>query len=208
MRVLMMESVPGAGRALSDHLEAGGDDVARCFPGGGPALGCQAMVPGSACPLDAGTVDVAVAVGPAASGAGEVAAGHAGARCALIHHVPLVVCDPKGDSALAPWATRSCAEGDTEAADDALRQAAAVPLAREADEARAAVRHVLEVRGLDPSVADVTVRRQGPGLSVRIDAGPDTDQATAEVAAVRALEAVRRVATRSHHIDVGLAADG
>ena len=105
MRVLVMESDPYAADKATKQLDSAGHDVERCFERDLGNFPCNALYAGGRCPLDDGTVDVALVV-----------RGHAwpsamplerGAVCAIRAGVPLV---EAGVTVLSPferWATVS-----------------------------------------------------------------------------------------------------
>jgi hypothetical protein len=209
MRVLVLEGDRGAAAAASAELVAAGHEVARCHDGDAP-LPCYGMHDGGQpddqgqatrrCPLDEGSVDVALVARDASRA--PLPGGEDGARCALRRFVPLVVHGDVDRSPYADWATVTT--GPDRSLVDSLEEARRAPLARHADAARRSLRAVLEQHGLDGANADVTVRRMGPDLHVTLRAGAATvvPRAVADMASVRAAGAVRGIDPHPRVIDV------
>jgi hypothetical protein len=108
VKVLVLESEPGAAQVAEQALLEADHTVVRCHPVGLPAFPCIALSDGR-CPLDEPGVDVAVTV------RGHVHPRPApledGAVCALRRAVPLVTA---GRTALNPFAPWSAADVEVE----------------------------------------------------------------------------------------------
>ena len=101
MRALLVESEPGIGRSVSDHLIAAGVDVRRCRPDGAVDYACEGMPTGHGCPLDEAGTDAAVAVRSPAGG--PLTHLEAGVGCALRLGVPVMVVGGTEGAAYLPW---------------------------------------------------------------------------------------------------------
>ena len=98
LNVMVLESERGAAdQAVLDLTEAG-HVVLRCHELGAPAFPCRGVEDQSSCPLRSHAVDVAVTV--RSRPRSQPAPQEDGVRCALMHHVPLVVA---GSAVLDPY---------------------------------------------------------------------------------------------------------
>src|SRR5690242_16358946 len=98
LNVLVVENEPGAADAATAELRTAGHAVLSCHEAGVGAFPCKGVAEPNACPLRSQAVDVALVVR-----AGRRAQPNAledGARCALVHRIPLVVA---GDVVLDPY---------------------------------------------------------------------------------------------------------
>lgn len=203
MRVLVLEAERGAAAGAAAQLEAEGHQVARCHEAGAPAFPCAGMHDGGSCPLESEPVDVALVVrSPECHAVPEASdpAGEDGARCALRHHVPLVVAGAVERSPHTPFAAVV-----TPSADDvgpAVRAAAEAPLPRHIAAATAAFEQALVVHGIDPRGADVDVRRNGGQLLVTLVPPIPLEQAVVDMASVRVVGVVRALDPNPTVIDV------
>lgn len=87
MRIMVTEDVPGAGAAVARQLAGAGHEVVRCHEGGHGGL-CVGLASQETCPLDAGVLDVAVAVRESEP---DLTAQEHGLLCALRRRVPVAV---------------------------------------------------------------------------------------------------------------------
>lgn len=122
VKVLLLESEPGASRDVERSLLAAGHDVARCHTPGLPTFPCLGLTDG-ACPLDDPAVQVAVTV------RGHVrphpAPGEDGVVCAIRRGVPVVAA---GRTVLNPFARWLAADvGEDAVVDAAERLGARAP---------------------------------------------------------------------------------
>jgi hypothetical protein len=196
MRVLLLESEPGVAHEAEAELTGAGHAVARCHDAASAPFPCYGITDpeengGHRCPLDEGSVDVAVVVHRAAEPAGRVSSGEDGARCALRRHVPVVIAGPVEHSTIADFATMITSDGGPIA--PLIEQAAAAPLLRHSTAARRSLRSVMEIHGLPVDGANAEAFHDQAGLRVVLRPGVELDEKTAEVASIRAAGAVRDV---------------
>jgi hypothetical protein len=192
MRVLLIESVPGAGHPHAVELEASGHAVARCHDPGAPAFPCAGVERG--CPIDTGPLDVALAVRSAS--AAEPSGGEQGVTCALRHRIPVVVAD-----AGHPYGARVDEAGDDVVA--ACESVAAAPRTAHAAAVRAAVEDDPRLRAAAIGVA-VDVRRRAPDLAVRVWVPAGLEEGMEAAVANRAATAARRFDPGARIIDVSV----
>lgn len=198
MRILVLEGEPGAAADAVAELEAEGHEVARCAEAGAAAIPCKGMVEGHVCPLDEGPVDAALLVHD--SEGSRLEGGEDGARCALRRYVPLVLRGDVRRSAYRDWA--ALVESDDVPVAETLERARRTPLRRHAAAARRSLRAVLEQHGVDSTGADAVVHRHGADLRVTLSTANPVERAVADIAAVRAVGAVRDVDPYPRVIDV------
>jgi hypothetical protein len=199
MRVLVIESTPGAGGDALSALDDAGHEMVTCHESG-PAFPCKGLAAGPGCPLDTGTVDAALLVRDAPTA--EPTAFESGVRCALRRKVPLAVAGvtdqhPYGDHA----SVVSAGFDDLVEATEHARTLGLMPLA---DAARTALRNMLDREGLDSTAAEVSVQRDGSTLAITLLPGVRLEPVLAETASVRALAAVRGLDPQSSIIDVAV----
>ncbi len=162
MRTLLIEPTPAGAASLAADLRAAGHDVVRCHPADGPAFPCSGLTQ-EGCPLEAGPVDVAIAVRDEATPVPN--ADEAGITCAARTGLPIVVVGPDGPNPFAPWAEACHDPADlAEACDravDSVAQRRAGPLGDEA-------RRVIALEDVDAGAVHVIVRREGDTAHVRV----------------------------------------
>ena len=199
MRVLVIESTPGAGGDALTALGDAGHEIVTCHESG-PAFPCKGLAADPGCPLDTGTVDAALLVRDIPTS--EPTAFESGVRCALRRKVPLAVAgitdrNPYGGHA-------SVVSPGFDELVEVTEQAGSIGLMPLADAARSALQRMLDHEGLDSSVADVSVERSGSTLAITLLPGVCLDPVLAETASVRALAAVRGLDPQSSIIDVAV----
>jgi hypothetical protein len=92
LNVMVLQSERGAAYQAALELTQAGHVVLRCHDPGASAFPCRGVEDQSSCPLRSHTVDVAVTV--RSRPRSQPAPQEDGVRCALMHHVPLVVAGP------------------------------------------------------------------------------------------------------------------
>jgi len=97
MDVLLLESERGSAHEVIDALHDAGHVVHRCHEAGLPAFPCNGILSGT-CPLERGSIDVAVTVRPHVRPAPTPL--EDGVACAIRRHVPVVLV---GAGALNPY---------------------------------------------------------------------------------------------------------
>jgi hypothetical protein len=198
LNVLVVENEPSAADAAVRELRGAGHVVLSCHEPGDAAFPCRGVVDPARCPLRAQTVDVALLVRSGVRA--QPAAREDGARCALVHRVPLVVA---GDPVLDPYdeyATRTL--GRTHDVVDACELAATAPievLGRRATEVLAEVCD----RPVSPAPQAVVTRRAG-NLRVAVSQAGAMTKDERSRAAVRVAMALRELDPFAAGIDVGL----
>ena len=194
MRVLLVESEPGAADAADAALRAAGHQVTGC-QAADPSVPCRGLDHMADCPLDANDVDVAV-VGRAG---GPLTTMERGALCASRRRIPVVVAgDPRQAVSFGP--------GTHLARTDVV--AACERAAASGDAHVAAVRRSLIIAGVltvddvdaDPPRAAFRVRREPNRLRLVVATAPDEPRAAAITKA--AAEALRRFDPYTKVIDV------
>jgi hypothetical protein len=198
LNVLVLESERGVGDVARHDLVAAGHNIVGCHEPGEPGFPCNALIEGRSCPLDTEVVDVALLV------RGRVGAlprpREEGARCAVVHRIPLVVA---GHVLLNPF--ESFATGVVEEHSDvvdACERAAHASLRHHVEAAEKVLREVLDRRGLEDVYPAVDVVRRRGCLLIRVTGGGDLDHTTKNVASARMLGAVRAVDRYARGIDV------
>jgi hypothetical protein len=92
LNVMVLQSERGAADQAALELAEAGHVVLRCHEPGAPAFPCRGIEDQSTCPLRSHAVDVALVV--RSRPRSQPAPQEDGVRCALMHHVPLVVAGP------------------------------------------------------------------------------------------------------------------
>jgi hypothetical protein len=109
VKVLVLESEPGAAREVEHRLVVAGHEILRCHVAGLPAFPCLGLSDGR-CPLDEPGVDVVVTV------RGHVRPSPAptedGAVCAIRRGVPVVATGRTVLNPFAPWLEADVAVDD------------------------------------------------------------------------------------------------
>src|SRR6476660_3945525 len=98
LNVMVIGDEPEAAGAAEQELRTAGHTVLSCHEYGAASFPCRGVVDPPACPLRSHDVDVALVVRTGHRAAPT--ASEDGARCALVHRVPLVVA---GDAVLDPY---------------------------------------------------------------------------------------------------------
>jgi hypothetical protein len=188
--VLLIESEANAGLHAADALDAGGHRVHRCFPHAGVQADeqspgspmCVAVIEG-ACPIDDGSIDVAVVAGPSAKDRPTLTA--AGVTCALRRHIPLVAddnCPSSFGSRLAGRANGDVVGACVRAAADSFADLRTDILTR--------ITPTVVAEHLDPQAIGCRFETDGPRLNVTIT-GPEAGTMIRQALGVRVLDAVR-----------------
>jgi hypothetical protein len=194
LNVMVIENESGASDVAEQELRAGHTVLTCHEPDHGP-FPCNGVADPSACPLRSHPVDVALLV--RAGHRAQPTAAEDGARCALVHRVPLVVA---GDPVLDPYdefATRTL--GRTYNVVDACELAATEPIETLSRRATAVLH---EVAG--PSGARAEVTRRDGRLRVRVVGNETLTPPEASRAAVRIAMALRELDPFAAGIDVGI----
>jgi hypothetical protein len=198
LNVLLVENDAKAGSTAAQELRDAGHRVLSCHEPDGAAFPCRGVRDAAACPLRSHDVDVALLVRSGVRA--QPSAREDGARCALMHRIPLVVA---GDPVLDPYdefAARTLSRTyDVVAACELAATAPIHPLSRRVTEV---LREVCADTAHPGLRAEVT-RRNGR-LRVR---GFDTDtmtQSERSRAAVRIAMALRELDPFAAGIDVAL----
>ena len=182
MRILWLETQPGAGAEDARLLTEAGHDVVRCHDEPGQAFPCAALT--STCPMDAsGRVDVVL---DARAGSVHEAPPDMGAVCAFRRGIPVLVsgCD---HNPYPGWATT---REQGEPLTDAAARAIADGLERRAAPLRDEARRLLEQAGVSADAVDVVVRPAGQAarITIQLPDGVSDDLAN-------------HIATRVHAVD-------
>jgi hypothetical protein len=195
LNVMVIENESGVSDSAASELRAAGHTVLSCHEAEGASFPCRGVVDPTACPLHSHPVDVALLV--RSGRRAQPTESEDGARCALVHRVPLVVA---GDPVLDPYdeyATRTL--GRTYDVVDACELAATGPIEALS---RRATEVVHAVAGAGQGHAEVT-RRHGR-LQVRVAPGDAMTPEESTRVAVRVAMALRELDPFAAGIDVGV----
>lgn len=197
--VLVLESEPHSADAAIASLEAAGHSVHRCHEPGTHSFPCRALTKDD-CPLDQGTVDVALTV--RARPRSIPGALEDGVSCALQHRIPLVV---SGRVALHPYEEFATAVIDARGdVVDAVETAASGSLRRHELLATEAAQVVLQRRGFELPAVHVSAHRRGGAIRVVIDVPADADRSTRDMIGTRAHAALRNYDRHARQIDIAV----
>jgi len=200
MRVLVLESEPGAADGAAAALRAASHMVVRCHDPGDPAFPCRALADGATCPLDQDPVDVVLTV---RSGSPEPSPLEDGVACAIRTHVPLVVA---GDSEAEPyrrWATATI--GTQSDVVTACADAAIAPLALHSQAGTDRLRMFLAHNGVpDAESASVEVTRRDGRLRVRCQVPERVTPQVAQTATTHVIASIREIDPTALGADVSI----
>jgi hypothetical protein len=198
LNVLVLETERGEADVARHELAAAGHNIVRCHEPGSSAFPCNALATGHTCPLETDVVDVALDVRRRPRS--QPAPLEDGVRCALQHHIPLVVA---GSPVLNPYSDYAAEIIDREAdVVDACERVATAPLAEHTALATRTLATVLERRSDTRPAPRVTVRRRRGALLVEVADADQLDDATKAMAAVRVSGALRALDRHARAIDV------
>ena len=199
LNVMVLENEPDAAAIAEQELRAAGHNVLTCHDRATAAFPCRGVAQPSMCPLETHAVDVALVV--RAGTRAQPTLGEDGARCALVHRVPLVVAGTPLFDPFDEFATRSIDR--TYDVVDACEQAVEAPIASLGERATAVLHDVL-----GPSTAadraTAVVHRTAHGLDVQIRHGEEMSKDERSRAAVRIVMALRELDPFSVRIDVAV----
>jgi hypothetical protein len=197
LNVLVLESERGAADVARHDLVTAGHTVVGCHEAGEPVFPCNALIEGRGCPLDTEVIDVALVVRRHHGAVPR--ASEDGARCALVHQIPLVV---TGRVLLNPFDAFATEVTRSENLVEACERAAHTSSRRHVDAAERVLREVLDRRGLDDVYPTLDVIRRRGCLLIRVRGAGALDHTTKNVASARMIGAVRAVDAYAHGIDV------
>jgi hypothetical protein len=202
MRVLVLESEPGAADAAVAALERNGHAVARCHDPGDLAFPCRAIDDLSRCPLNRTPIDVAVTIrGEERWTTSEL---EDGVACAIRARVPLVIGGAVAANPYRRWATLTMHDEDIVAA---CTRAASARLGEHSEVATLVLRQTLERHNAhDPDDSYARVVRRDARLRVRLHLAPAVSSRVTEIAATRVVAALRRLDPLARGIDISLGA--
>jgi len=199
LNVMVLENEPDASAPAQQELRDAGHTVLSCHGPASAAFPCLGVAQPSACPLHTHAVDVALVVRLGTRA--QPTLGEDGARCALVHRVPLVVAGTPLFDPFDEFASRTIDR--TYDVVEACEAAASAPLAAFGTRATAVLHEVL-----DPSspAADATavVHRVAGRLDVRIEHGEAMTKDERNRAAVRIVMALRELDPFTAGIDVAV----
>jgi hypothetical protein len=203
LNVMVLENEPDAAADAEMELRQAGHTVLRCHDAGTAPFPCRGVVQPSACPLHSHGVDVAlvVRVGTRA----QPTLGEDGARCALIHQVPLVIA---GSPLFDPFDEYAALTVDrTDDLVGACERVAAAPIEVLGRRASAVLDEVAGRRD-DHVFRRVEVTRRAGQLQVRVEHGEAMTKEVQARAAVRIAMAVREIDPYANGIDISIATEG
>jgi hypothetical protein len=192
---MVLQSERGAADQAALELTQAGHVVLRCHDPGTSAFPCRGVEDQSSCPLRSHIVDVAVTV--RSRPRSQPAPQEDGVRCALMHHVPLVVAGP---TVLDPYEGYEARVLDRTAdVVGACEEVAAAELPRHT---RVATEALQTTQSADDARASVT-RRRG-SLLVSVSGLGGLAPRRREAAVVRMLAKLREFDSTARGIDVVL----
>jgi hypothetical protein len=196
---MVLESERGAADRAAAELTEAGHVVLRCHERRAPAFPCRGIEDQSSCPLRSHAVDVALTV--RSRPRSQPAPQEDGVRCALMHHVPLVVA---GSAVLDPYEGYEARvldrDGDVVGA---CEEVAAAELPRHSRVASEALRTTQAMEG-EQSSARASVTRRGGVLLVSVSGLEGLASRRREAAVVRMLAKLREFDSTARGIDVVL----
>lgn len=199
LNIMVLESEPDAAAAAADELRGAGHTVLTCHESGGAAFPCRGLVRSSACPLQSHAVDVALVV--RSQQHAQPTLREDGARCALVHRVPLVVA---GVSVLDPYdayATRTIDRTyDVVGACEEAADAPVAALGRRATEVTAETLHL----PTPESGPQVEVTRRAGRLQAHVLRGQALTKHERSRVAVRIAMALREMDPFAGGIDIAI----
>ncbi len=199
MRVLIIEQEPGAGDPVAANLEDAGHGTSRCHEPGSTAFACKGMADQAGCPLEHGSIDLAVvARGPSGGPAAEE---EAGVRCAVRRRIPVMVVGSAQGASFEGWTTDVVAPDDAQLVQRAVA-AANLGLTPYVDKAEQVARQALAKIGVPDSAVTASVVRDGQRMRVSVTVDADLDPAHCETTGVRVAGAIREMDPWTTTIDV------
>jgi len=201
LNVLVLENEPDAAAVAERELRDAGHTVLSCHEEAAGSFPCRGIARPSECPLRSDAVDVALVV--RVGGRAQPTLGEDGARCALIHRVPLVVAgapmfDPFGDYAAEELdrtygVVEACEQAATKPIDDLGRRATEV------------LDEVVGVTAPGQASPRAVVTRHAGRLNVHVLNSETLTREERARAAVRITMAVRELDPFASGIDVAIA---
>lgn len=199
LEILVLEADRGAADVAVDDLERAGHTVHRCHEANADVFPCKALTDPGACPLDHSSIDVAVTVrGRPRSHPAE---GEDGVACAIKHHVPVVVA---GRTILHPYEQFAAATTDMLSLVETVERVAGEDLPHHLEAVRAAMAQFALQHSLSDGAVGASVVRSHGTIKVRIALPPGLPQQSTDMAAVRAVSAIRGVDPDAGGIDVAI----
>jgi len=185
LKVLLLESHPGAGDTTADQLVQDGHQVHRCHEPGDTGFACVGLGPDRHCPIDH-HIDAAVLV---RAGDEEVPTPHEdGVRCAIRAGIPLVEVNDDGPDPFAEWVALRADTGSVSEACHTAVELAAQPLLAAV---LTKVTPLLNDAGFDPDAVDCSLRGEFPDLDLDLRVPGTVDRALEQALGVRAYDALR-----------------
>jgi hypothetical protein len=199
LNVMVLESERGAADQAARELTEDGHLVLRCHEPGAPAFPCRGVEDQSKCPLRSHAVDVALTV--RSRPRSQPAPQEDGVRCALMHHVPLVVAGPTVFDPYEEYEARVLDRSDDVVG--ACEEVAAAELPRHSRVASEALASFGAGNVVPEARASVS-RRQG-SLLVSVTALDGLAPRQRDAAVVRMMAKLRELDSTARGIDVVLA---
>jgi hypothetical protein len=200
LNVMVLQSERGAADQAALELTGAGHVVLRCHEPGAPAFPCRGVEDQSSCPLRSHAVDVALVV--RSRPRSQPAPQEDGVRCALMHHVPLVVA---GSAVLDPYDGYEARVLDrTTDVVGACEEVAAAELPRHSRVASEALRTTQIAHGARAD-ARASVTRRGGSLLASVSGLDALAPRQRDAAVVRMLAKLRELDATARGIDVVLA---
>ena len=201
LNVMVLESEPDAANVAGQELRDAGHTVLSCHDAGHAPFPCRGVSQPAECPLSSHKVDVALVVRTGTRG--QPTLGEDGARCALVHRVPLVVAGAPYFDPFDEFASRTLDR--TYDVVEACEQAAGSPIVALGERATQVLGEL--VARLPGARAEVT-RRAGR-LDVHVSNGQEMTRHERAQVSVRIMMSLRELDPHAAGIDVMIdGADG
>jgi hypothetical protein len=194
LNVMVLENEPDAASIAEQELLAAGHTVLSCYDAGHASFPCRAVTEPASCPLGSHKVDVALVVRTGTRA--QPTLGEDGARCALVHRVPLVVAGAPLFDPFDDFASRTIDR--TYDVVEACEQAAAAPIEAFGDRA---TRVLGELVARLPGARAEVIRRAGR-LDVNVSNGQGMTRHERAQVAVRIMMSLRELDPHAAGIDV------
>lgn len=200
LNIMVLQSERGAADQAALELTEAGHVVLRCHDPGAPAFPCRGVEDQSSCPLRSHAVDVALVV--RSRPRSQPAPQEDGVRCALMHHVPLVVA---GSAVLDPYDGYEARVLDrTTDVVGACEEVAAAELPRHSRVASEALKTTQIAHGVRAD-ARASVTRRGGSLLASVSGLDALAPRQRDAAVVRMLAKLRELDATARGIDVVVA---
>ncbi len=196
LKVLLLESHPGAGTTTADRLVHDGHQVHRCHEPGDTGFACIGLGPDRHCPIDR-HIDAAVLV--RSEDTPDPTPLEDGVRCAIRAGIPVVEVSGTGPDPFAEWVALHADESSVSAACTTAVELAAQPLIAAV---LAKVTPLLDEAGYNPDDVECTISTEFPDLDLDVGVPGPVDRPLEQALGVRAYDALRPLTRRYKTVNV------